>query len=208
MTVELKDELSPYIQKLVEVSPNLANEALGRSGKIVRDKMMSIARRKGNANTGFYFKGGKRKLLSSDKGGSKRLFSRYSHSTGEEEKIDMADFVRFKVYDHSNFVLVGFMDVKGWRPIKYRKGQRSGYWSRKKGTVVKKIGQLYEYGGRVDLTERQKAFLKASGWHKAAKRGYVKREAHPVVSVGWMSSKGAAIDKFEQVFYESMGAIA
>lgn len=210
--VKMDDHISEHLKKLISIAPDAANEALGKSGSDLRNVAMEIARAKGNANTGFTFKNGHRRLVSSDKGGSKRLFSRYGHNTGEKLDVDMADFIRFKVYDERHMVLVGFMNVKGWKPVKYRNGKRVGYWARKKGTMVKKIGELYENGGRVDLTDKQKKLFKASGWVKATRRGYVERKAHPVISQAWKGGgRERAIQRFDEEFsqiIQNLGMVA
>ncbi len=205
--IKIEDNVSPYFQKLMKVSPDAVNEALGRSGNKVRNKMMSLARNSGRANTGFsYSTSGRRRLVSSDEGGNKQLFSRFDHTTGDREKIDMAEHIRFRVYDKTHKVLVGFLDTKSYNPIKYRKGKKVGYFGRKKGVFVKKIGQLYEYGGKVDLTQKQKAFFKASGWGKVANKGSIEKKPHPVVNRAWSSSKSEALDTFKKVFMEVIEA--
>lgn len=207
--VKIDDHISKQLQELIEIAPDGANEALGKSGSDLRKEAMRIARKKGRVNTGFSFStSGKRQLVSSDKHGSKQLFSRYGHDTGDKEDVDMAEFVRFKVYDHSHKVLVGFMNVKGWRPKKYRDGRRAGYWGRTSGTMVKEIGELYESGGEVQLSQKQKNLFKASGWGRAAKKGFVERKAHPVIAQAWANGKDKAVKRFNDEFLRIMGQVA
>ena len=84
-------------------------------------------------------------------------------------------------------MIVGEQYVKGTSLIDYTKGGKQN------------IGELLEHGGREVLTAKQKAFFKAMGMAKAARRGYVLRKARPLIEPAYSMGKSEAENKMEQV---------
>lgn len=208
------DNATPLLSQIIQISGGAANEALGKAGYKLQKGMQSRAKSMGTLQTHQRFVNGRRRLTSSKDGYTKSIYSRYSKSN-DSELGSMADLIRFKVYDESHKVLVGFMDVRGWSPTRYKYGKASGKMPYVKGTgrakskdpnsmSFKEIGQLYEYGGNVTLTEKQKRLFMASGWGKAAKRGFVRREAHPIVNPTFRAKEGEVIGVFKKTYIETI----
>lgn len=183
------DGATPMLQELLMVSRGYATDALHYSSIKLQQAMQSKARSYGSSKFGSDFSTGKRRLRGSQQKGIKgRHFSRFSHSNGSKEH-GLDEFIKFQASSTSLKSMVGFINFKGYDAEIYRNGKKTGS-KYVKGQNVKSIGESMEYGGKQDLTEKQKKFFKASGWGKAAKRGYIQRKARPVVNPVFASMRG------------------
>lgn len=198
------DEVTPIITKIAEISGGAANESLSIVGARLQSRMRDRARAYGVLNTGQEISRLRRKLVSSDRGGEKKAFSRLSHITGEQASggETMADLIRTRVSEAEHKLIVGWANVKGWSPTKYKDGVAVGKMPRVKGVGngFKKIGEKMEFGGEMTLNDRQRNFFKASGWGKAAKTGRVVFKPRPVVNPVFSASRNVIFSTFEKQY--------
>lgn len=203
------DKAIPMLNELIEVAPTSANEALSKLGSKLRADMIRHSQGFGSANFGSKIENGTRRLISSKEGGSKQIFSRYSHKTGELDSPDsMAELIRSYLSEENHSLSVGFMGQKAFTPTKFRDGKIVGKMPRVKGTgkEIKKIGQIYEAGGTFELSDKQKRFFKASGWGKAAKRGTISKRSYPLVATAYASSHRQAKRLFKEYYLNALFA--
>lgn len=195
-----KEPALKKLNDLIVKSPNFANEALGKVGAMVRKNIITKTRSYGELNTGIGNKGGRILLSSQDAGGRKKAFSRFSHKDNTPQ-ADMGELARFRVYDANHKLLVGFFDTKSFSPNLYRNGEIIGKGSRIKGIAgLKKIAQDLEAGSKQKLSQMQIKLFRRSGWSRAAKKGYIIRQARPVISPIFHQSG----DDMKRIFKESL----
>lgn len=208
----VSDGATMLIQALDDNTPNLINKSLGKAGYILRQEMVRRGRSAGRGDTSVKFKNGHRRLSF----GRKPVFSRWSHSSRRVAKPSrMTDLIRYKVYEKSGKMLVGFMNVKGFSMTKYDEaGNIIGKYARTKGTGggksgidFKSIGQQLEYGGKVSLSSRQRTLFRYSGWGMAASRGYVMKKAHPVINPSFRAKKTESLESFKITFDKTLKAM-
>jgi len=179
---EIKDNISPYLKKLFQISEGLGFQAMNKSGHEIRGTMASMSKNLGSHRFGQRIVDGRRTLVSTRDGEGKPYYSRVSHRTGKRE-TDMGELVRYKLYEDSRTLLVGWINVKGYRTKFYNGGVPSpGNYV--KGTKTKDIARVMAEGGRIPLTDNQRKLFMRSGWGRAAKRGYVERQAHRYMNFG------------------------
>jgi len=177
---EIKDNISPYLRKLFAISEGLGLQALSKSGHEIRKMMAVKSRSLGSHKYGQKIVNGRRVLVDTRGGQSKPFYSRVSH-TEDKKEADMGELIRYKLYEHSLTMLVGWINVKSYNTTFY-KGGVAHKGNRVQGTKTKEIARMMAEGGRVQLTDNQKKLFKRSGWGKAASRGYVNRKAHPFMN--------------------------
>lgn len=177
---EVQDNISPFLKKLFDVSEGLGLQAMNKAGSKIRNKMSARSKRVGSHKYGQRIVNGRRTLLDTRHGSGKPYYSRVSHTTNRRE-TDMGDLVRFKMYEHSRTLLVGWINTKSYHTTFYKGGIPSkGNFV--KGTKTKHIAEVMAKGGRQELSEAQKKLFRRSGWGKAASRGFVNRKAHPFMN--------------------------
>lgn len=198
------DGATPMLQELMMVSRGYAADALNHASVVVRDAMIQKARSFGPSRFGADFSTGRRRLTGSGQGGVKgRYYSRFSHSTGERLH-GLDEFIKFQASSVSMKSMIGFIDFRGFNAEIYKDGRKVGSRRVKGQGGVKKIGMMMENGGIERLTEKQKAFFKASGWAVAARRGYVKRKARPVVTPVFAAMSGQIGDIIEDKYAKAL----
>lgn len=208
MPALIVDEATPILTKLIEISGNAANESLSKAGAMLQSRMKDRANAYGMLNTGQRVTGLRRKLISSDRGGAKKAFSRLSHLTGRQASggATMADLIRFRVNETEHKLIMGYANVKGWRPTRFKDGVIKGKMPYVKGVGngFKKIGEKLEFGGSINLSDRQKRFFKASGWGKAAQSGKVTFKARPVINPVFSANRNAVASLFEDSYIKTI----
>ena len=184
------DSATPMLFKLSELSNGYALDALNYSSLKLKEKMKANMKKYGKSAFGTRFVNGHRLLSGETKGGERgNYFSRFSHSTGKELH-DMSNFLKYQVSDRFLHSVVGYIDYKSFKASRYEDGKKIGSIFVHGQGGVKKIGENLEYGGKKTLSEKQKAFFRASGWATAARRGYINRKARPVVNPAFRSMQG------------------
>lgn len=193
------DTATPMLQSLYMLSPNFALDGLNYASVKLQRQIQHNARRYGMSRYGFSMRGGHRSLLSSDRaneGVRGRYYSRFSHSDGKQLH-GLDEFVKFRVYNKSLKSVVGFIDTKSFNAEIYKDGKVVSKKHVKGQAGTKEIGERMEKGGRQELSEKQRKLFYRSGWVKASKRGYIQREARPVVQPAYNSLKGEIASMIE-----------
>lgn len=205
------DGATMVIKNLEDNTPNLINKSLGKAGYILRDEMQRRGANAGFGNSYVKFVNGHRRLTT----GKKPIFSRYSHDDGSlASPASMTDLIRYKVYEKSGKMLVGFMNVRGFSATRYDEaGNIVGKYPRVRGTGgrngidFKRIGEQFEYGGRVNLSANQRSLFRYSGWGRVASRGYVMKKTHPIVNPSFRAKKEQALQGFKDEFAKTLQAM-
>lgn len=195
---------APILGELIVLSPNLTNQSLLKSGGRARQELIAKASTYHALNTGQAFKNGKRVLLSSRQGGAKRAYSRHAHASGAALP-NMAELSKYRLYEKSHKVLVGGFNTPSFANPKYKDGKKIGKDKRVKGIGgFKQIMLKNEFGTIERLSLKQKRFLMASGWGAAAKRGYVKKLAHPLINPYFSQSSQHLVGIFKDEFLNTL----
>ncbi|EAJ1232635.1 hypothetical protein YY92_08175 [Campylobacter fetus] len=178
------NEANLFLTRLAELSGGIANETLSKIGTQLRAEMAKKGRAYGSVPFGADTSDSKgRKLLGSKADVSKPAYEMRSHFDNKTMG-NLGDLVRSKLYDKSHTLLVGFFAVKSWSPDSYRNGEIVGKYGRIKGLgkEIKTIAKYVEEGGTQTLSDKQKKLFRASGWSKVAEKGFIVREARPLIN--------------------------
>jgi len=190
------DKATPVLTKLAKRAPGLALDAIDHiavvANKAVRREVAIAGRVDWHQRIS---KNGKRKIYR--KKGIRKAFQRYSH-TDNSQLEGLERFVINKLYAHSMKAVIGFMDVRGFSPDKYRAGKVAGNLSYVKGTMMDKIGKKLEGGG--PLTG---IFAGKKGHYKA--RPVVQRAARQIFGQA-QSIAQKALDKSVKEFNAEVSA--
>lgn len=193
------DSATPILTSLAQISHGYAVDALGHASLTLQSAMQKKARGYGASRYGFDFKNGKRVLRGSNQAGTKGdYFNRFNRKTGQKEH-GLDQFIKFQVSEIYLYSVIGFINMKGHNAALYRNGKKVGSkFVKGQGKAasmpnpknIKEIGQMMEYGGREKLNAKQRGLFKASGWGVAARKGYVDRQARPVVNPTFRAMSG------------------
>lgn len=130
--LEVTDSFNPIMEKLKDVSRNVALEGLSVSGSLIRDSargaFKSSARHEWAQRIAKEKRGvlGKRQIVRT-KASTNVFGRRMSHSTGETDNPDsMAAFITSYLMEKSMTVVIGGKHKKKQQP-KYRDGEFAGY---------------------------------------------------------------------------------
>lgn len=177
MSVELTDNASPMLIKLFKLTNGLGMQALSKGASQVAERMTKDSKSVGMSEYHMRLKNGHR-IITSKK---KNLYDRYDHKSGRKLKVSLGDLIRFKQYQFSNTVLVGFLDTKGYTSLRYEAGVPRPF-KYVDGTQTKAIAKRMAEGGRINLTRKQRGLFYHSGFKDIARRGYVERKPHPFMN--------------------------
>ena len=181
--IDLSKNALKAIAALGANAEGLIDETLSRSAAKVRADMVDKSRHAGVSTMASRLNGTGRRVLTSTRDElTKRYNTRWSHQTNLPLDAEMGDLIKFRVYYDKHFVLVGWIDTKTYTQHKIRGGKIVGSY-KVKGSKSKKLAERMFDGGRVYLTSRQKRFFRASGWTKAANKGYIDKRAHKYFSI-------------------------
>jgi len=206
MALEVKlDNAFGKLETLKQFAPNFAMEAMQKGGTTLRKAMVSKAKSMGTHQWGVEYYNGYKRLTYGKR--EKQAYSREGRRVSGNN-ANLGEFIRMQGYDATLKVLVGFMnEKKGFRAYRYKDGKKTPY-TRVSGVFVKAIGQKMEYGGRENLTDKQKAFFRASGFGGIAKRGYVDRKARPIVRPTFYALRGSVISEIDKSFKDAFTKVS
>lgn len=139
------DNATPILIELQKRSPGLALDTIDHvavvANKAIRKRIANAARVDWHQRIS---SSGKRVIFHQPS--VIRGYQRHSHKDASLIG-DMQSFVINKLYASKMKAVVGFQDVKGFSPDKYRGGQIVGKLKYQKGTHMGKIGEKLEGGG-------------------------------------------------------------
>lgn len=193
------DGATPMLTALAQVSHGYAVDALSYASIKLQRSMQSKARAYGASQYGFSHKKGRRVLTGSNANGTKgNYFNRFNKKTGQKEH-GLDEFIKYQVSEINLHSVIGFINVKGFNAPLYKNGKKVGSkFVKGQGKAastpnpknIKEIGQTIEYGGRQQLSRKQRGLFRASGWGVAARKGYIDKQARPVVNPTFRAMSG------------------
>ena len=223
------DSASEYLEKYGEAVHGYILEGLQKGGFIVYEAIKSQAKRYSDDDWSQYHIGAVRGIVSRDLAGNEewrkrrrkavitrfgRPFERFSRTVPNQSAgADLSELTRWRLYPEKAKVVAGWMSTKSFTPVKIRDGRIMGSYTTVKGTSLydsadigkrHNIGEMMEYGGTVELTKKQRRMLAASGFGKAAARGYVVRKARPIVMPAYFASRQKVLDAMERTIEQSL----
>ena len=178
--VEFNDHMTTYVVKLGNLSQGLLNQGLNKGGAKGQKHLQEKAKRTPSHKYNMRFNKRHERVLTYGEQ-SKRSWSRQDLSSGHTLKTTIGDLARFKLYPATSVMLVGFLNTKSFTSLNFEGGVQSK-GKHVKGTQTKEIARKLQHGGKEVLTDEKKRLFRVSGWAKAAKRGYVMKEARPLVN--------------------------
>ena len=195
LEVKFSDALG-MLEELKDEAPNFAMEAMQKGAAKLRKAMIAKSKTYGSHNWGKTKVNGHNRITFGAK--EKQAYSR------QGSDVSLAQFIRFQAYDKTKKVLVGFMnEKKGFKTYSYNDGKKKPY-TYASGVYVKAIGERMEKGGVQKLTAKQRAMFRYSGMETIANRGWVKRQARPIVQPTFNSKKGIITSDIRKSYFKSV----
>lgn len=222
MAITIENKASPYLKQLGLVAPNFINEGISKGAAIFYKKIQEKASTyNDDIFTQFHDSKGRRGIAGTGSLNARTLrrgevltsfgrpferVSRINPNTKAQGADNIAKLTRWKTYPSKLKAVIGWIATKSYKNLKYKDGMIVGEQYVKGTSLIdytkggkQNIGELLEHGGREVLTTKQKAFFKAMGMAKAARRGYVLRKARPLIAPAYSMGKSEAENKMEQV---------
>jgi hypothetical protein len=199
MSTVVLDGITPHLGQLIQLSTGFANYGLSKVGYDLQEAMKQKTRSYGTHNWSQKFDVNARRTISR---GTKKYYSRFSHKSGGEQN-GMDDFIKSKIYPETNKLIVGFIDTKAYQTYSFDGGIQKKF-RRVKGQKPNDIAEKMDKGGRENLTQKQRAFFRASGFYGIAKKGYVTKTARPVVNPALSASIGKINKRFGSAYKKAL----
>jgi hypothetical protein len=192
-TIEIGEAEAKFLE-FVEKFPEHIKDAVEYVGLSLRKDM--IAKAKAYQTGAFKYQGvyfrkskeGGRVKLQKEEGTARKPYERYKDG---QKMSDLSELIRSVPYFHLKKVIVGWLDVRGFRDSQGRRVQ---------GAKVSQIGEQMESGRSITITRRMRGMLHYSGIH--TKASTLTTRAYPVVSRTAMVAAAIAEQKLDKKMKE------